>query len=332
MTLSIGIDVSKKNLDTSYFANGEYVLAHQRVKNDKNHFPQILNRFKQLASSINADDIHVGLEPSGGYEVAIMNFLHDAGISVSLLPPKQLRDYAKGLGRRAKTDKVDAKVIALFVSERNPLCWKPMDEETKLFTSWIRRREQIMQERLREEDRLRKAYLQETPEIVLKEIRRQIVRLKRELEYVEKQIQKLIKNSSDIKEKISLLKSIPGVGDQTARWLYEELNRWENRTGGEGNKKNWIAFVGADPKPDESGKRKGKRRISRQGSSELRRVAWMAALSARRHNARMKAFYERLIAKGKPYKVAMVACMRKLLVWAYAIWKSGEAFEMEYQG
>ena len=329
MSLSIGNDVSKDSLDVAYLFNGEYLTKPERFFNNEKSFSEIVNRFKQIAFSVNATEIHVGLEPSGGYEVAFMNFLYENAITVSLLPTRQLRDYAKGLGRRAKTDKVDCKVIARFVAERNPSLWKPMDEETQLFMAWLRRREQIIEDKLREEDRLLKAELHKTPEVVLEEIRHVIAQLHQELELVEKEIARLIDSTSKIKIKIELLKSIRGIGEQTARWLYEELTRWENKVGDSGNSQSWIAFVGADPKADESGKRKGKRVISHQGSSKLRSAAWMATLSARRCNPRMKAFYDRLMARGKPYRVAMVACMRKLLVWAYVIWKSGEAFKHE---
>lgn len=302
--MMVGIDVSKAVLDVAWKAGAEFSAAAQ-FGNDTQGIAQLLARVKAQPVAL------VVMEASGGYETAAATTLAAAGVPVAVVNPKQVRDYAKARGLLAKTDRLDAQVLAGFGRDLHPPVRPLPGPAQRELTELLDRRLQLVQMRAQEKSRL---------ETVLPVARKSV---KEHLAWLDKRIHKLdlelterLRASPLWQGKAQLLQSVPGVGKVTIWTLLSRLPEL-----GHLNRGAVAALAGIAPYADDSGQRQGQRYI-RGGRVEVRNVIYMATLSARTHNPTIKAMFERLTAAGKPFKVAMTACMRKLLTILNAMVKT----------
>jgi len=294
-TFNIGIDISKKKLDISF--------SDDKTASYDNH----LSGFKQLLKQIsNKDKTRVVMEATGGYERPLVQFLQDKEIAVSVVNAKRVRDYAKALGKLAKTDKIDSHVIRLFATAIDPSVTEQLSESQQSLDSLTLRRNQLVKQRTMEKQHRETVINKETKN----SIDRTIKFLDKEIEIIEEKIKKLVDLDGEIKEKVSRLTTIKGVGPVAAVTMVSDIPEL-----GVLSNKEISALVGVAPFCRDSGSMRGKRTIW-GGRSQVRSVIYMATLSAVKYNPAIKVFYERLVGKGKPKKKALVACMRKLIIIA----------------
>jgi transposase len=291
---SVGIDVSKARLD-----------VHLQPAGRSFHVPNSPDGYALLRTNLPAPGTcRIVLEATGDYERRVVAELVDAGHTVSIVNPRQIRDYAKALGLLAKTDRLDAQVIARFGADVKPRPVVKLPEKQVELDQLVTRRRQLVQLRVAEENR----FHDDLAKLVRQSVRRSITAINQDLARIDRAILKLVQSDDDWKQRFELLKSVPGVGDTAAAALVAELPEL-----GQLNRQQICALVGVAPVCDDSGQRTGQRHI-RGGRKQLRSALYMAALSATRHNPTLKAFAQRLKARGKQGKVYLTACMRKLLV------------------
>ena len=294
----VGIDVSKESLEVAY-------RGKEEVKGYKNTPAGIK---KIIASLDKAETELIVVEATGGYEACAVTQMLRAGLPVALLNPPRVRRFAQAKGQQAKTDKLDAHVLAEFGQAMRPSKWVLKSDLEEQIGLRITRRRQLISMRTEEKNRLSSAHLKNQAGI-----HAHIQWLNAEITGIEEEMEEILKRDPTYQEKVEKLCSVPGVGMITAQTLIglmPELGRL--------NRQEIASLAGVAPMNHDSGRRKGKRR-TQGGRSEVRNTLYMAALSATTHNAKIKAFYDRLIAKGKLPKVALTACMRKLLVVLNAI-------------
>jgi transposase len=299
MDIIVGIDVSKDWLDVYVTPSGEAF----RVMNS-------LEGVEGLAGRLKAPDGAVAvMEATGGYESLAAAVLAQCGFAVAVVNPAQVRSFADALGQRAKTDAIDAAVIARFAEAVKPQIRPLQDTQTQAFAELVARRRQIVQMIVSENNRLTMAKSKQAQ----RSIQRLLTVLRRELATLDKDIDGHIKASPVWQVKETLLVSMPGVGRQTARTLIAEMPEL-----GRLDRRQIAALAGLAPFTRQSGKWRGKSFIG-GGRSRVRSALFMAALVAIRHNPTLKIFRDRLVEAGKPKIVAVVATMRKLLTILNAI-------------
>jgi transposase len=291
----VGIDVSKERLDVCLMPGSETLV----VSNDQPGIESLLGRLRQSPPKL------VVLEASGRYERPVAAALAASGIVLAVVNPRQARDFAKATGRLAKTDRIDAEILARFAVAVGPRPSVLPDEEAQALQAILTRRRQLVEMLTAENNRLGMA--SNSSATVAKRIRAHIKWLQKELERTDGELDATVEASTLWKENEALLRSVPGVGPVLARTLLAELPEL-----GTISPKRLSALVGVAPFNRDSGTFQGKRQVW-GGRSPVRAVLYMAALVATRHNPVIREFYERLLASGKPKKVALVACMRKLL-------------------
>lgn len=299
MEIIVGIDVSKDRLDVHVLPSGEAFW----VSNDHAGVEDLVGQLVSLSPSV------VGLEATGSFERLAVAALAGAGLAVVVVNPAQVRAYANALGKRAKTDPIDAAVVAAFVAATKPELRPLRDAETEALAELVTRRRQIVQMIVAEENRARTS----TARQAQKSIQRLLVALRRELASLDADMDDHIRKSPVWRVNEKLLSSVPGVGPIVARSLIAEMPEL-----GSLDRRQIAALAGLAPWTRQSGKWRGKSFIG-GGRSRVRAVLFMAALVAIRHNPVLKAFRDRLVDAGKPKIVAVVATMRKLLTILNAI-------------
>jgi transposase len=295
----VGIDVAKDRLDVHVRPTGE-VFA---VARDGEGVTALVERLKALAPVL------IVLEATGGFEVTVAAALAAAGLPLAIVNPRQIRDFARALGRLAKTDPLDAEVIARFAEAVRPAPRPLPDDQARALGELVARRRQVVEMMTAERNRRQ----QMTARKRLKAIERHLDWLQKELSEIEQELDQTIRGTPAWRESEDLLTSVPGVGDTLARTLIAELPELGRLTG-----KQIAALVGVAPFNRDSGQWRGKRMIA-GGRAGVRSVLYMATLSATRCNPPIAAFYNRLIEAGKPAKLALTACMRKLITILNAI-------------
>jgi transposase len=287
----VGIDVSKDQLDVALRPSGERI----QTPNDERGILAIVERLK--GASI------VVLEATGGYESAAAALLSLNGIPVALINPRQARDFAKAGGKLAKTDAIDAAVLAHFGEAMRPES-RPLPDAASLeLRAIFTRRQQLIEMLGAEKNRLGQA----TVHAVRRNLKKHIAWLEKELREADGDLRKAVESSPIFRAKDNLLQSVPGIGRATSIALMAGLPEL-----GSISSKKLSALVGVAPLNNDSGQFRGQRHI-RGGRGDVRAKLYMAALVASRWNPTIAAYYERLIALGKPKKVALIACVRKLL-------------------
>jgi transposase len=307
MTLPVfvGIDVAKASLDIAARPSGE----HWQLANEEAAFPLLLARLRPLAPTL------VVLEATGGFEHAVVAALAAAGVPVVVANPRQVRDFARATGQLAKTDTIDAQILALFAERVRPTPRPLPDAAAQALDAMLTRRRQLLEMLTAERNRLGLA----RPPVV-RRIRTHIRWLERELADVDRDLGRLIEQSPLWRAQDDLLQSVHGVGPVVSRTLLGELPELGRLT-----HKQIAALVGVAPLARDSGTLRG-RRLVWGGRASVRAVLYMGALVATRWNPVIRAFYQRLRAAGKPPKVALVACMRKLLIILNAMARTGTSW------
>ena len=307
-TKFVGIDVSKLTLDFDCLP----VSASRQLANDADGIAAL------VAVLQNSGVERIVIEATGGYETAVVSALAVAKLPVVVVNPKQVRDFAKAMGHFAKTDRLDAKVLALFGERMKPPLRALADEAQRALADVLNRRLQLVTMRAQEKGRLATV-----PAIARKDIEQHITWLDKRIAKLETDLGDRLKKSPVWCHKAELLDSVPGVGEVTTFSLLADLPEL-----GTLSRQKISALVGLAPFPDDSGKRQGKRYI-RGGRAEVRCVLYMATVSAITHNPPIKAMYERLKKAGKPTKLAITACMRKLLTILNAILKNDQIWKSQ---
>lgn len=292
-----GIDISKDHLDLALLS-GDEVTAKRFDNTDKG----IEGLTRHLAGGETPD--RVVLEATGGYERAVAAALAAADLPVVVVNPRQVRDFAKATGRLAKTDRIDASVLALFAERIRPEPTPLPSPERAALAALVARRRQIQKMRTAERNRLHRA----PSEAVRADIEAHLDFLADRLNEADERLEKAVQESSLWHAEEDLLCSVPGVGKTTARTLLAELPEL-----GKANRQEIAKLVGVAPLCNDSGTRRGAR-TTWGGRSDVRQTLYMAALAATRYNCTIRTYYHGLLERGKATKVALVACMRKLLV------------------
>jgi len=300
----VGIDVSKKRLDVAFGSKGKPF----GVDNDHAGLQALLGRLKEV------DVQQCVLEATGGLERLAVGTLQEAGLSVSVVNPRQARDFAKAAGRLAKTDAIDARVLAHFGESMKPRETARQDPAQEELLSLATRREQLIQMRTAENNRLGTCL----DRSVAEQIGTHIAWLDERIGEIDSKQAELLAKDEALQAKATLLRSIPGVGPVTVMAILTDLPEIDRL-----NHKELASLVGVAPHCRDSGQRTGKRSVY-GGRSYVRSKLYMAALVGVRHNDKLKEFYTRLVSAGKQKKVALVACINKLLCMMAAILRSGE--------
>lgn len=301
----VGIDVSKGHLDVAVRPTGEAF----RVANDDAGISSLVDRFKSMGVTL------VVMEASGGYEDGCASALALAQVPTAVVNPRQVRDFAKATGKLAKTDGIDADVVAHFGEALRPAVTPVDDEGMRHLRELVDRRSQLVEMRTMETNRR-----QMVSPALRRELDKHINWLNARIKDVDKDIGKRIRSSPVWREKDELLRSAAGVGPATSARLIVSLPEL-----GLVEHKQVAALAGLAPYNDDSGTFKGQRHI-RGGREEVRTALYMAALTAARFNPVLKDLYVRLVKAGKPTKVAQVAVMRKLLVMLNAMMRDRAAW------
>jgi len=288
----VGIDVAKAELEVVVRPSG----ARWTVTNNPVGLAQLQERLQASAPSL------IVLEATGGYEVAVVAALATAALPVVVLNARQVRDFARATGRLAKTDAIDAGVLAHFAEVVRPPVRPLPDAMTQSLQAWLMRRRQLVEMLLAEEQRRSRA-----PRPIQRQIDQHVRWLRAQLGAVEKDLAQTLRESPVWREKDNLLRSVPGVGPVLTTTLLGDVPEL-----GQLNRKQIAALIGVAPLNRDSGTYRGRRAVW-GGRARVRATLYMATLTAARYNPVIRAFYERLVAAGKPKKVALTACMRKLL-------------------
>jgi transposase len=304
----VGIDVSKAWLD---------IAVHERVEtfragNEDAGIANLVKRMQELKPTL------IVLEPTGGFEMLVVAELTHAGLPAVVVNARRIRDFARATGRLAKTDKLDAKVLAHFASAVRPALRSLRSDEEEQLAALLTRRRQVVDMLTVEKNRLVTVRAK-----MRTDIQAHIQWLSISLKDLDKEIEDFIESMPAWKEKDALLQSVPGVGPVTSATMLGILPEL-----GKLNRQQIAALVGVAPVNKDSGKKQGRRRVY-GGRADVRSVLYMAALSAKKFNPVIRIFYERLIKQGKEKKVALTACMRKLLVILNAMMRSNQPWRTQ---
>ena len=299
----VGIDVAKARVDVAVRPSGDI----WSIDYDEPGVAGLIGRLQVLGPTA------VVLEATGGLEVPLASALAAAALPVVVVNPRQVRDFAKATGRLAKTDALDAQVLAHFAEAVRPPVRQLRDDDAQELNAMTTRRNQVMTMLVAEKNRLSRAIPSVRPGIEA-----HIAWLEQELKDLDDGLRQSLRRSPVWREKDDLLRSVPGVGEQLSVTLLAYLPEL-----GALNRKQIAALVGVAPMNRDSGTMRGRRAVS-GGRARVRTVLYMGALVASRRNPVIREFYQRLLAAGKSKKLALTACMRKLLVILNGMVKSGQ--------
>jgi transposase len=299
----VGIDVAKDRLDVHLLPSGEAFA----VPRDHAGLERLTSRLDQAAPVL------IVLEATGGFEITVAAALSGAKLPLAIVNPRQIRDFARAIGRLAKTDALDAQVIALFAERIRPEPRPLADAQAQRLAELIARRRQIVEMIGAESNRRRQARVPE----LQRDLDSHLLWLQQALARIERDLDDTIRGSPAWRAAEDLLASTPGVGSITARMLIAELPEL-----GRLDRRRIAALVGVAPVNRDSGTFRGRRMVA-GGRSSVRKVLFMATLTAVRFNPPVRALYQRLTRAGRPAKLALTACMRKLLVILNAMVRDG---------
>ena len=305
----VGIDISKVNLDVVHRPSRKV----WQFTNDQPGLLLLVARLQELQPEL------IVMEATGGIEVPVSAVLAEAGLPIAIVNPRQVRNFARAIGKMAKTDRIDAEVIARFAEVVHPERRALPEEAARDLGVLLARRRQLVEMLVAEKNRLHSAVVR-----VRQPILEHIAWLGSAIKSLDQQIDELIKSSPIWRGKDDLLRSVPGIGPTVSTTLLIELPELGTLT-----RQEIAALAGVAPFNRDSGRYRGKRKIV-GGRAPVRSALYMAALVGTRYNPAIQQFYQRLIAAGKLKKVALVACMRKLLTILNAMLKSEQTWNADY--
>ena len=303
----VGIDVAKARVDVAVRPSGDIWSADY----DEAGVAGLVDQLQALGPAA------VVLEATGGLEVPLASALAAGALPVVVVNPRQVRDFAKATGRLAKTDALDAQVLAHFAEAVRPPLRPLRDAETQDLNSLVTRRQQVVAMLVAERNRLSSAATAVRPRVEA-----HILWLKQELDDLDNNLRETLRRSPVWREKDDLLRSVPGIGEQISLTLLAYLPEL-----GTLNRRQIAALVGVAPFNRDSGTLRGKRTVW-GGRAGVRSALYMGAMVASRHNPVIRDFYQRLLSAGKPKKVALTACMRKLLTILNSMLKHGTSWQL----
>lgn len=311
----VGIDVAKEDLVIALRPNNE----HWTVTNDERGVRELVTRLAELKPEL------IALEATGGLELLATSELAAAHLPVVVVNPRQIRHYAKATGELSKTDRIDARIISLFAERVRPEVRALPDEEARELDSLLARRRQLLEMLQAERNRLGQLQFFSGKQQVRRSIKKHISFLERELRVAESDLGDAVRKSPVWREKDDLLQSVPGVGRVLSFTLLSDLPEL-----GRLSRREIAKLVGVAPLSRDSGTLRGHRFIQ-GGRASVRAALYMGALVATRHNPVISAFYQRLLEAGKPKKLALTACMRKLLTILNTMVRTGERWVADYR-
>jgi transposase len=301
----VGIDVSKDRLDVAVLGKKPIV----QFANTKKGITKLVQHMKHLKPKL------IVVEATGGYEEAVVLTLFEAGLPVALVSPQRVRQYAKAKGLLAKTDKLDAQILADYGKTIQPRLFVGKSEERKRLSALVARRKQLNDMLQAEKNRLR------TSSVDMKNsLKRVIACLKAEMKELEKEIRQFMKMHENFGEQEKLLRSAKSIGPVTAATLLADLPEL-----GTLDRKQIAALVGVAPMNKDSGKKRGYRK-TQGGRPDVRRALYMATLTGIRYNPILQPQYEQFVKRGKEKKIAITACMRKMLTILNAMLRDQQPF------
>jgi transposase len=328
--LRVGVDVSQDTLDVARIIdNQENCVDLGTFTNDEEGFVHIEKTIQKEAKQADADQIQIIVEPTGGYEQRFVKFALKKNWRVNMPNPFKVRQWAKGMGIRAKTDRVDARMLARYGVGRPLHEYKPLPPEIARLDSLLTRKEELEENLRREENRLhaRKSQGMESVSII-ESLERTISWLQEEIARIEEQINGFLKEHPDVDTRLKNIKTVPGVGERNALFFLILMYQWDTNTDGKGTAKQLTAYLGLDSVPVDSGTSVHKRpAISKEGNRKLRCRFYMSAFGAIHGKSPLSEFYHRLVANGKKKKLALVAGARKILVWTWATFRNNTTFD-----
>lgn len=309
----LGIDVGKLECHAALL-EGDHVA--------RKSFANIPKGFDQLTAWLDnrhITKVHACMEATGGYSESLALHLFDVGHTVSVVNPRRVKAFGQSELSRTKTDRVDAALIARFCVAHQPAPWSPPPEELRRLQGLLRRLETLEQLHDQEGNRLEAPMLTQD---VRNSINSLMATIERQVQEIEQQIRDLFRDHPDLREKRDLLVTIPGIGEKTAARILAELpdvaELHDSRAA--------VAYAGLCPAQFQSGKGSRPSRLSKVGNARLRGYLYMPALVAMKHNAALRAMWNRLLERGKPKMVIVGALMRKLLALAFAILRSKQPY------
>jgi len=303
----VGIDVSKDKLDRAVLSK----RAIEQFANTNRGIAKLVEHMKQVNPK------RIVVEATGGYEEAVVLALFEAGLPVALVSPQRVRQYAKAKGLLAKTDQLDAQILAEYGKTMQPRLFVGKSEERKRLSALVARRKQLNDILQAEKNRLRTTAVD-----VRSSVKRIIACLKTEMNAVEEQIRQFMNAHEQVGEQEQLLRTARSIGPVTAATLLADLPEL-----GQLDRKQIAALVGVAPMNKDSGKKRGYRK-TKGGRPDVRRALYMATLTGIRYNPVLKPQYEQLVKRGKEKKVAITACMRKLLTILNAMMRDQQPFRV----
>ena len=288
----VGIDVSKKELDTAVDQEGDFWQS----ANDEKGIAVTVAKLKERQPTL------IVVESTGGLEIRLLTALYEAQLPFCRVHPGRVREFARSIGLLAKTDHLDARLLARFAAAVKPPVTSLPGEDEQGLSAWLTRRRQVVAMLTAEKNRLSTA-----PAATQDRISQHIVWLQEERDKLDEEIEQFIDQTPIFRQKQEILQSTPGIGPVTSAILIADLPEL-----GQLSRQKIAALVGVAPFNNDSGPRRGKRRV-KGGRAAIRSTLYRATLSSIQYNSVIQSFYQRLVKRGKEKKVAIVACMRKLL-------------------
>ncbi|HEX5336841.1 MAG TPA: IS110 family transposase [Gallionella sp.] len=320
----LGMDVAKAKLDCLLLNEGGDKGKSKSVANSHIGIADFLVWIGK--QQISPNELHVVMEGTGVYHEQAALALADAGVTVSIVNPAQVKDFGRGLAVRTKTDGVDSYVLARYGALLKPVAWKPPAPEARMLQALISRREAIAQDLQRERNRQEKADATDTPVLIRKSLSDSIEFLSKQLAQLQQDIDQHIDRHPGLKNDLALLQSIPAVGPQVGNNMLAVMHAHNF-----GSAEQLAAYLGLIPVERQSGSSVlGRARLSKAGPAKIRAVLYMAAVVATRCNPHVKALYGRLLARGKSKMSALGAAMRKLVHLCFGVLKTRQPYQRDY--
>jgi transposase len=316
MNYDIGIDVAKDKIDCLWLKDITSLKIKTKVLPNSAQGLQQLKLWLEKHVCTELSHIYICLEATGVYHEALAYALFKMGVKVSVINPAFIRNFAKGLGVRGKTDKKDSMVLARYSALIRPRLWQPETEDIRILKALLSRLTGLENDLQREHNRLEKAEVSQASKTVIESIELMIEQLSKEVNRIKKLIDNHIEQNPKLKKDRSILKTIPAVGEVLSREMLSVLNSRDFEKASQA-----AAFVGVVPKLWESGKMKGRTTLCKNGPGRIRAVLYMAAIVATKYNPDIKIQYERLLKAGKTKMQALGAAMRKLVQICFGVLK-----------
>jgi len=321
----LGIDVAKAKIDCCLLKDPVNNKRKSKTfTNNKVGFSNLLEWIDKM--NISLTDLHAIMEGTGVYHEHVALALTNAGATVSIVNPAQVKDFGRGIAVRTKTDRMDSLVLARYGEMLQPPAWTPPSQEAKVLKALLARRDAIAQDLRRELNRQEKAEVADTPELICQSLDDSIQFLQKQLDKIQKDIDDHINTHSNLRRDYKLLISIPGVGQRVGNNLLSVIHSQKFDSA-----EQLAAYLGLVPVERQSGTSLlGKARLSKAGPPRIRAVLYMAAVVATKCNIHVRALYERLLAKNKAKMAAIGAAMRKLVHLCFGVLKNQIPYQTNY--